>query len=914
MISWIWICCIQAEDCNIQEISTERPVKQSNLVHHINIFDILHICDDIGVYQANYMRPLPQEFGLMYVVPFNFDQGECALFQGMPANVYNLKEPYPLNKTLVLANSLYKAGNRTAITSEVGSMPLTAKAKGALNKGAHKVGRRIEWPDRIDETLRMTVEGNTIRFLSTNTLILRRDAHILCVWSKDQRLKFRAQIQRQESPEQIAANYIEHKLKASLDFITNKLEDDLKVQYVESGCSDLIELDNVIELSPQQDLIKKVMVLTKKIIINTNCKDESQTTHFYSKAKPRECNHRTNLGDWAIRRMAIMITSPKMLNMFQTSKYKYSKEDVCPAGKSRRTRNVLNGLAEIFGTDKSDQINRINDNTFAVQQLSKSLNALQARLQTGQNYRENMLFQLKATAQRARETEISDINVHAAFYELESFVTLLNLQLSMESAADRYTTAITHASLVLQAISEDIVEDIKNVMDKRIPADKDVKMRVEKVALILNDRIEISYTGDLLEPFTERHIECIPEDTTCIHIPAHYLHKSRLYYIMLGDLTQRTTHINCFREPTFVNCRYFAKACDADTEVGYMTNSTLTIFSMKGTTLRNMKHTPREIHIGQKTKEEHILKECFTSTHRMYCPRLTTKLVLNRHSTLTMGGEKVNMAYSHRPHSRFDLPLSITDYRWKTEIQHEMMHDFDYDPIENKSHVLATVSHILLWVAAGIIVFLVLLGCCTGTNPFRLIGKCFGPVVTPICAYAGTITGATMRCLCAKLPLNKKTNNKVKTEGNIELDDLDPHKRIKIAKATEGTPEESSPLSKIIFEESLLYGLRLLDNNTTIIEIKDKIKQGKGHDVLTHPYNSKVRLQSISYRRQDIRHDSSGDTCCVSYANDERDEILILINDRIGYCAVLGGLVKAICKDKVDLTCNKPTCIYRPYD
>ena len=77
------------------------------------------------------------------------------------------------------------------------------------------------------------------------------------MWSKDQRIRFRAQIQRQESPEQIAANYIEHKLKASLEFITGKLEDDLKVQYVESGCSDLIEIDNVIELSPQQEIIKK---------------------------------------------------------------------------------------------------------------------------------------------------------------------------------------------------------------------------------------------------------------------------------------------------------------------------------------------------------------------------------------------------------------------------------------------------------------------------------------------------------------------------------------------------------------------------------------------------------------------------------------------------------------------------------
>ena len=169
MISWLWFCLTQAEDCNIQEISTERPVTQSNLVHHINIFDVLHICDDIAVYQANYMRPLPQEFGLMFVVKFNFDQGECSLFQGMPANVYNLKEAYPLNKTLVLANSLYKAGNQTAITSEVGSMPLTAKAKAAINKGAHKVGKRIEWPDTVDETLRMTVEGNTIRFFYQQT-------------------------------------------------------------------------------------------------------------------------------------------------------------------------------------------------------------------------------------------------------------------------------------------------------------------------------------------------------------------------------------------------------------------------------------------------------------------------------------------------------------------------------------------------------------------------------------------------------------------------------------------------------------------------------------------------------------------------------------------------------------------------
>ena len=486
-----------------------------------------------------------------------------------------------------------------------------------------------------------------------------------------------------------------------------------------------------------------------------------------------------------------------------------------------------------------------------MQQLSKSLNALQSRLQTGQNYRENMLFQLKATAQRARETQISDINVHAAFYQLESFVTLLNLQLSMESAADRYTTAITHASLVLQAISEDIVEDIRNVMDKRIPANKDIKMRVDKVNFKLRDRIEVTYIGDLLEPYTERYIECIPEDTTCIHIPPHYLHKSRLHYILKGDLTQRTTHINCFRDPTFINCRYFAKACDADTEVGYMRNSTLTIFSMKGTTLRNMKSTPREINIGQKIKEEHILKECFTSTHRVYCPKLTAKLELNRHSEMTMGKETVNMAYSHRPHTRFDLPLSITDYRWKTEIQHEMMHDFDFEPIENKSHVLATVSHILLWIAAGTIVFLVLLGCCTGTNPFRLIGKCFSPVVKPICAYAGTVTGATMRCLCAKLPFNRKTKNKVTTEGNIEMENLESQKKKKLAKATEGTTEESSPLSKIIFEESLLHGLKLMDDNTTIIEIKEKRKKGKGYDVysLTHINIRTDYIQSITRNR-----------------------------------------------------------------
>ena len=720
-----------------------------------------------------------------------------------------------------------------------------------IEKEAQITGKLIEWPNRVNENVKMTVEGNKIRFLSTNTLILRRDAQILCVWDKEERQRFRSQIQRQQAPEDIAAAYIPHKLSTSLEYMTDKLEDELKIPYVEFGCSNLIEVDNLIELSPQRDIIKKVLVLTKRIVINMDCRNVSTTTKFFNKAKPTNCNERSHLGDWAIRRIAIMITNPTMLNLFQTSAYKYSTEDICSRkGKNRRKRNVFNRIAAIFGTDSTETMTRINQNTYAVQQLSKSLNALQARLQTGENYRQNLLNQLKATSQRARESQTSDIQIHAAFHQLENFVTVLNQQLSLESAADRYTTAITHASLVLQAVADDMVEEIRHVMNRELPPNKHVRMHVERIDLRLGNRIEVTFTGDLLIPYQETHIECFPEDNTCLDLPVHYLDKHKQHYILKDEIIKKTTHIMCFREPTLGNCRYFAKACETDMKMGYMTENTLTIFSMKGTTLRNTKNTQKQIQISAKTKESHILNECYTSEHREYCPQLTITAKLDVNEKINMKKEDIKMAYKHTAHTRFDLPLSITDYRWQSEEQHHVIHNFELAPIKNKSHVMATVSHIILWAGAGMLIFLILLGCCSGKNPLRLIGKCFSPVVKPLCSYAGTLTRATMGCLCKNLPFNKQPN-KLDNKKDIEMDKFKPKYEKQSAKTDEEQDiDETTPLEKIIFEESLLHGLKLLDDNTTIYEIKEKIRDGKGHNVLNHRYKDIEKLNKVIYKKK----------------------------------------------------------------
>ena len=121
---------------------------------------------------------------------------------------------------------------------------------------------------------------------------------------------------------------------------------------------------------------------------------------------------------------------------------------------------------------------------------------------------------------------------------------------------------------------------------------------------------------------------------------------------------------------------------------------------------------------------------------------------------------------------------------------------------------------------------------------------------------------------------------------------------------------ETNPLAQILLEDYLLYGLRI-KNAETVIDIKDKIENGAGNEVLTYPYPKLEKLNVVQYNKDKVKHDSTGKTCCVAYVQDTQGEIVILMTTSIGYSPDIEFLVKTQCKDKVNLECSKDNCIYR---